>query len=142
MDSQGLEEKKKMKEHLKQGIEHLERNTSCAIQNLRLQLRNEARLLYLRVRGVLSSVWLDEEWKRDDCPDVGHWKRVAEDSENKMKLKLQAKLDEWERSEGIGKRIKGKILEQMLQDFEVMEDRMKELEGNPSVFATNILHTF
>lgn len=133
MDSKGLEEKRKMQENLKTGIQLLETNTHTAITNLRLQLKNEAKLLNSRVQGFLRSSWLDggiDEWSKEECPDVlGNWRKVAEEASEQIIQKLKSQIDFWERSEGIVKSVKEKISEQLRQDFELMEDRIKELEG-------------
>ncbi|VDI58150.1 Hypothetical predicted protein [Mytilus galloprovincialis] len=148
MDSKGLEEKRKMQENLKTGIQLLETNTHTAITNLRLQLKNEAKLLNSRVQGFLRSSWLDggiDEWSKEECPDVlGNWRKVAEEASEQIIQKLKSQIDFWERSEGIVKSVKEKISEQLRQDFELMEDRIKELEGvmlGGDMKAVNNFHT-
>lgn len=132
MDSQNMEEMIKTFENLKNRIDRLENNARYGVQNLRREIQEEVEKTHIHVLQALRSREFASRlmaWDERDCPRRDEWKRLAKESSERIGERITLELNVWERNNHVISNLKSNIVHRFKNEFQLMEDQIREIEG-------------
>lgn len=133
MGAKSLTTNQEMISDLYKRMERLVVNSRQSVEDLHKGVAFEVDTLYINVTTMLRDRDFVQKvvvWEARDCPQPDDWKKTAHEASERIASRIALEVNIWERNNGIISSIKEKIVKKFKRDFELMEDRIKAIEGN------------
>ncbi|KAJ8301906.1 hypothetical protein KUTeg_020893 [Tegillarca granosa] len=132
MDAKSMKSNQDMISDLYKRMERLVVNSRQCIEDLHKGLAFENESLYKNVTSILRDTDFIQKivtWQSTDCPQPDDWKNIAREASERIASRIALEINIWERTNGIMYSMKEKIVKKFKQDFALMEDQIKSIEG-------------
>lgn len=135
IDAVDKQEMTKQMEEIKRNMHALGEKSKQTIEDLRRELQYEIIQLHKTTSEVLSSPSMRSvlnDWKQDECPRPGNYKKLAKEAADKISSKVSAELNKWEKEQRVVHSLKEKMIKKFKRDCDLLEDQIEAIEGTVS----------
>ncbi|XP_076095900.1 uncharacterized protein LOC143066919 isoform X2 [Mytilus galloprovincialis] len=132
IDAVDKQEMTKQMEEIKRNMHALGEKSKQTIDDLRRELQYEIIQLHKTTSEVLSSPNMRSilnDWKQDECPRPGNYKKLAKEAADKISSRVSAELNKWEKEQRVVHSLKEKMIKKFKRDCDLLEDQIEAIEG-------------